>query len=78
MGAADYSAGMPLRQMKMLLSAGWLLTALVISATTGVNSVGAVVLLMGLGLVPSVLMLVLWKDPPQTLSESIQAARRRS
>jgi len=32
--------------------------------------------LIVVGLLPPLIMLFRWRDPPQTLSESIQAARR--
>lgn len=74
--APAYSHVMKLRQLKMLLGMSWVLTAMVIAVTLGVNSVGAAGFLIGVGLVPPALMLVLWNHPRQTLSESIQRARR--
>ena len=38
--------------------------------------IGAVSLLIVVGLLPPLIMLFRWRDPPQTLSESIQEARR--
>ena len=61
--------------MKMMLGASWVLTALVIGVIFGVHSVSAAVLLIGFGLVPPALILVLWNHPQQTMSESIQNAR---
>jgi hypothetical protein len=66
---------MELQHIKRVIGAGWTLTVLVIGATVGMNSVEGIVLLLGCALVPSSLLL-LWNHPPQTMSESIQRARR--
>lgn len=67
---------MQLRHTKVTVAAVWILAAGVIGVVADVTSVGAAVLVVGFGLVPPLLMLLRWNDPPQTLSESIQEARR--
>ena len=42
----------------------------------GVTSVGAWTVLIGLALLPPIFMMRVWSDPPQTMFESIQEARR--
>lgn len=63
-------------QVKSLIAGAWILAAGVTGVMAGVTSVGAVSLLVVVGLLPPLIMLFRWRDPPQTLSESIQAARR--
>jgi len=67
---------MQLQNAKMTFAAIWISMALVIGVLAGVRSVGGIALLAGLGLLPPLVMLLRWKDPPQTLSESINKARR--
>lgn len=59
-----------------MIAAVWILAAGVTGVMAGVTSVGAVSLLIVVGLLPPLIMLFRWRDPPQTLSESIQEARR--
>ena len=63
-------------QVKSLIAGVWILAAGVTGVVAGVTSVGAVGLLVVVGLLPPFIMLLRWRDPPQTLSESIQEARR--
>jgi len=63
-------------QLKSLIAGVWILAAGATGVMAGVTSVGAVSLLIVVGLLPPLIMLFRWRDPPQTLSESIQAARR--
>lgn len=64
------------RQVKSMIAAVWILAAGMTGVLAGVTSVGAVSLLIVVGLLPPLIMLFRWRDPPQTLSESIQEARR--
>jgi hypothetical protein len=61
---------------KSALAAVWILAAGVTGVMADVTSVGAVSFLFVVGLLPPLIMLFRWRDPPQTLSESIQEARR--
>jgi hypothetical protein len=67
---------MGLRQIKSTAAAGWVLAAIVIGLVAGVTSPGALVALAALGLLPPLALLLLWNEPPQTMSESIQQGRR--
>jgi hypothetical protein len=66
---------MQLQSIKMIVSALWVLTALVIAITVNLSWRGDIALAV-LGLVPPLVILVWWKDPAQTMSESIREARR--
>jgi hypothetical protein len=66
---------MQLQSIKMIVSALWVLTALVIAITVDLSWRGDIALAV-LGLVPPLVILVWWKDPAQTMSESIREARR--
>lgn len=67
---------MRLQYIKMTLAAVWVLSAVVIGVVAGVTSAGGRVALAALGLLPPLAMLLLWNDPPQSMSESISKARR--
>jgi hypothetical protein len=68
--------GMGLRQIKSTAAAVWVLAAIVIGLVAGVTSLGGLVLLAALGLLPPLALLLLWNDPSQSMSESIQQGRR--
>ena len=67
---------MELRKIKSTVAAVWVLVAIVIGLVAGVTSVGGLVLLAALGLLPPLALLLLWNDPSPSLSESIQQGRR--
>lgn len=66
---------MKLERLKLTISGAWVLVALVIAMIVRPSGTGAI-LLGSLGLLPPLFMLLLWKDPAQTMSESIDEARR--
>ena len=66
---------MELQRIKMTVSALWVLTAVVI-ATVADLSWSEALALASFGLLPPLAMLLLWNDPAQTISQSIQEARR--
>jgi hypothetical protein len=66
---------MQLEHIKMTISGVWVLAALVIAIVVRPSTMGAI-LLGSLGLLPPLLMLLLWNHPAQTMSESIDEARR--
>jgi hypothetical protein len=65
-----YDSDMELRKIKSAAAAVWVLAAIVVGLVAGVASLGGLVLLAALGL------LLLWNDPSQSMSESIQQGRR--
>jgi len=67
---------MGLQQIKSIVAATWVLTAIVVGLVASVTSFGGLVVLAALGLLPPLALLLLWKDPRQSMSESIQESRR--
>ena len=67
---------MGLRKTKSTVAAVWVLVAVVVGLVAGVTSTGGLVLLAALGLLPPLALLLLWNDPSQSMSESIQQGRR--
>src|SRR5688572_23617746 len=67
---------MPLQYIKVALAASWVLGAIIIGVLAQVGSPAGMIVLMALGLLPPLAMLLLWTDPPQTMTESIREGRR--
>jgi hypothetical protein len=67
---------MRLQNIKVVLAVVWVISATVIGLAAGVTSAGGRVALAALGLLPPIALLYLWNDPTQTMSESINKARR--
>ena len=68
---------MSLQLIKMSVSAVWALIATVIAIALAVDmSWTKGLMLAGFGLLPPLAILLLWNEPAQTLSESINDARR--
>lgn len=68
---------MTLHQIKTIVGTLWIVAAGAISVGGNGLTTSRALLFVGLGLVPPVVMLLLWNPPPQTLSESIDDARRQ-
>jgi hypothetical protein len=69
-------SGMILRNVKLMVVAGYVLTVAAAAFATGVTSGAGLIVFTAIALLPSGALLTLWTDPTQTLSETIQAARR--
>lgn len=67
---------MPHLYKKATVTVLWVLVMAAVGLTGGVTSVRGWVLLTSLALLPPILLLRLWNEPAQTMSESINAARR--
>ena len=67
---------MGLQRIKSIVAATWVLTAIVVGLVANVRSFGGLVALAALGLLPPLALLLLWNDPTQSMSESIQESRR--
>jgi hypothetical protein len=61
--------------IKLIVSGVWVLTAVVIAIATDLSWRGDIALAV-VGLLPPLAILVWWKDPAQTMSESIRDAQR--
>ena len=66
---------MKLEHIKLTLAAVWVLAMFVVAYAAGVSSVSGRAVLVGLTLLPPLVMWW-WKDTRQTMSESINQARR--
>jgi hypothetical protein len=67
---------MSLQSIKVTLGAGWALATLLIGIAVEATSPGTLAALAAFGILPPLAMLLLWNDPPQTMSESIREGRR--
>ena len=66
---------MTLQNSKMIVSAMWMLTALVIAIVAGVSWLAGIAI-AALGVLPPLALLLWWNEPAQTMSESIRQAQR--
>lgn len=64
------------KNVKLMVVAAYVLTVVVGAVASGVRSGAGLIVFIAIALLPSGALLLLWSDPPQTLSETIQAARR--
>ena len=62
---------MQFEHMKILIVAGWLLSVSVVAVSLNVGSATAWLLLFGVGLLPPMMLFRVWRQPMQTMSESI-------
>ena len=69
-------ANLPLQSIKMTFAAVWVFLALAIGLLAGVSSTGGTLALAAFGLLPPLALLLLWNDPPKSMSDNIRDARR--
>jgi hypothetical protein len=67
---------MGFKQMKRVFAVVWVVLAAVVGILGGVSSTGALVALAALGLLPPFALMLLWNEPPETMSESIRGGRQ--
>ena len=67
---------MRLQHIKQVLASVWVLLAVIVGLAFGVTSAGGLVALAALGLLPPLALMLLWNEPPETMSESIRGGRR--
>jgi hypothetical protein len=67
---------MNLMNVKLLVVAAYVLAVAAAAVASGVTSGAGLIMFTAVALLPSGALLTLWKHPSQTLSETIQAARR--
>ena len=65
-----------LQRIKLVSASVWVLLAVMVGIAFGVTSTGGLVALAALGLLPPLALMLLWNDPPETMSESIRGGRR--
>ena len=71
-----YSHCMQLTHLKLSLSFFWVMVVFLAGIATGVSTVPGWAVLVGLALTPVLVTYHLWNPPRQTMSQSIQDARR--
>lgn len=75
-GERLYARIMQLEYTKVPLAEAWVVAVCLVGLAAGLTSVFAWIVLAAVAVVPSVLMLKLRTDPPQTMSQTIQEALR--
>ena len=67
---------MTLDLRKRLIATVWFVAAVMVALAFNVGSVAAWGVVAAVAIAPPLVMLRLWKDPPETISETIHSARR--
>jgi hypothetical protein len=67
---------MQLVSIKLIIAMLWVLAAFIIGIAGNLDSFSGWAVLTGVAVVPPLVMMWRWNDPRQTMSESIQDARR--
>ena len=67
---------MQLQHYKVALAAVWALAVSTVGLVVGVTSTAPLAIVAVVALLPPIVMLGLWREPVQSMSESIQEARR--
>jgi Flp pilus assembly protein TadB len=67
---------MQLLSLKRALAAVWVSAALITGIAWNLKSVTSWTVLVGIAVIPPIVMMWRWNTPRQTMSESIQEARR--
>jgi hypothetical protein len=67
---------MQLKYVKIALAVVWVVGVMTIGMFAHVTSIGGWISLVALAVLPPVVIARIWKGPEQTMSESIQQARR--
>ncbi len=73
---AAYASGMQLVSLKTVLATVWVSAALIAGTARNLTSVTSWNVLAGIAVITPIVMMSRWNAPPQTMSESIQEARR--
>jgi hypothetical protein len=74
--AGAYSSGMELVSLKAVLATVWVSAVLIAGLAGNLNSLSSWAVLAGGAVLPPIVMMWRWNAPGQTMSESIQEARR--
>ena len=67
---------MILKNVRLVVVAGYILSVAAVALVSGVTSGSGLIVFTAIALLPSGALLTVWKDPSETMSEAIQAARR--
>lgn len=75
-GEHPYACTMELISVKTVLAIAWVSVVCLLGILGNTNSLSGWTLLAAIAVVPPLIMMWRWNDPPQSMSESIQKARR--
>jgi hypothetical protein len=67
---------MILLNVKLMVVAAYILTVAAVAVASGVTSSAGLIVFAAIAVLPSGALLMLWKDPSPTMSETIRATRR--
>jgi hypothetical protein len=67
---------MTLEIMKTTIAASWIAVVIVVGLLLGATSMRSLVALACVAALPSLAVMLLWRTPAQTMSESIREGRR--
>ena len=67
---------MTVEQLKLAFMVAWVLTVSICGAIVSITSSSGAVFLAGVALIPPAVAYRLWASPPQTVTETINKARR--
>ena len=65
------------RHTQWYVAASWITFALLAFVAAGASSGQALLLLAVVALVPPVIMMALWREPPQTIAEVLRSTEER-
>ena len=75
-GDGAYPCNMQLLSFKAVVATVWVLAVCLAAIAGNLNSLPSWLVLAGVAILPPIVMMWRWNDPPQTMSEIIQEARR--
>ena len=75
-GAGAYTLDMQFESIKVSVAMLWTSAVCIAGVVGNVNSPSGWTVLAGLGILPPLVMMWRWNNPPQSMSESIQEARQ--
>jgi hypothetical protein len=67
---------MQLLSIKAVVATAWVLVVCLAAIAGNLNSLPSWLVLAGVAILPPIVMMWRWNNPPQTMSEIIQEARR--
>lgn len=71
-----YPCNMQLVSIKAVVATVWVLAVCLAGIAGSLNALSSWLVLAGIAVLPPTVMMWRWNDPPQSMSESIQEARR--
>jgi hypothetical protein len=75
-GDGAYPCNMQLLSIKAVVGTVWVLAVCLAAIAGNLNSLPSWLVLAGVAILPPIVMMWRWNDPPQTMSEIIREARR--